>query len=461
MKRVSPSVQAEWYIMAHMLVRDELTQAEIERILHSDTFRNSEVLRRLLRFLGEKSISGEADQLKEYTIGIDALGKPSSYDPRQDSGVRIQIGRLRQKLAEYYRLEGKDDPVVIDLPKGRFKLSCEPASRPTESPLQLEAVPHDEKKTMSPALTAALTWRRATILLATLLVFISAWGIYSAVRLSSENRFSATFRSVWTPELSELWKPFLVPDRPLILAVATPLFVGFQGAGLFRDPSINNWEDAQKSPRIEGLRKALKSPAIVPRYYTAVGEMSAVFRLGKILTASPVNVSVSRSTQISQQQLADSNVIFVGAPRVYGDRLGGLPVQPEFVMDEKGVRNLHPRSGEPASLEDHYPGIFALETSVPDNGEVYALVTHAPGPLGSGDIEIFSANHNPGTLAAVEWFTQPNLAKIVVSRLRKANGEIPRYFQIVLDVTYKDAVPTEVSYVMHRELQPAMLSNSK
>ena len=441
-----------------MVGKEEISQAQVERILHSDTFRNSEVLRRLLRFLADKSISGEADQLKEYSIGIDALGKPSSYDPRQDSGVRIQVGRLRQKLAEYYRLEGKDDPVVVDLPKGRFKLCCEPITRHTEFAPQLEAVLHEEAKTAASA--SALTWRWAAILLASLLVLISAWGIYAAVQLSSERRFSVTLRSVWTPELNELWKPFLVPDRPLIVAVATPLFVGFQGAGIFRDPSINAWEDAQKSPKIETLRKALKNPAIVPRYYTAVGEISAVFRLGKILTASPVNVSVTRSTQISQQQLADSNVIFVGSPRVYGDRLGGLPVQLEFVMNEQGVRNLHPRSGEPATLEDQYRSIIALESSVPDNGEVYALVTHAPGPLGSGDIESFSANHSPGTLAAVEWFTQPNLAKILVSRLRKANGEIPRYFQVVLDVKFKDGVPTEVSYVMHRELQPGMRSNA-
>src|SRR5512142_1700580 len=109
-----------------MVVREELHQEEVERILHSETFRNSDVLRRLLRFLADKTISGEADQLKEYTIGIDALGKPSSYDPRQDSVVRIQVGRLRQKLAEYYRTEGKDDPVLVDLPKGRFRLYFEP-----------------------------------------------------------------------------------------------------------------------------------------------------------------------------------------------------------------------------------------------------------------------------------------------------------------------------------------------
>src|SRR6266568_5595171 len=113
-----------------MVVREELTHGQVERILHSDTFRNSDVLRRLFRFLANRSLSGEADQLKEYIIGIDALGKPSSYDPRQDSVVRIQVGRLRQKLADYYRTEGMDDPIVVDVPKGRFKLSVERRPEP-------------------------------------------------------------------------------------------------------------------------------------------------------------------------------------------------------------------------------------------------------------------------------------------------------------------------------------------
>ena len=105
--------------------RDEAITAEVERILESNTFRNSDALRRLLKFLADKMLSGEADQLKEYSVGIDALGKPATYDPRHDSTVRIQVGRLRQKLAEYYRTEGKEDRLIVDLPKGRFKLTCE------------------------------------------------------------------------------------------------------------------------------------------------------------------------------------------------------------------------------------------------------------------------------------------------------------------------------------------------
>jgi len=74
----------------------ESTKAQIDRILQSKTLQSSRGLRRLLQFLADKSLCGEADQLKEYSIGVDAFGKPSTYDPRQDSTVRIQVGRLRQ-----------------------------------------------------------------------------------------------------------------------------------------------------------------------------------------------------------------------------------------------------------------------------------------------------------------------------------------------------------------------------
>src|SRR5580704_5067064 len=119
--------------MAEMVVEDKSTAAEaiqqqVERIVHSEQFRSSEVLRRLLTFLSEKAIAGEADNLKEYVVAIDGLGKSSTYDPQHNSAVRIQMGRLRQRLAEYYRTEGKTDPMIVDLPKGRFRLTFEERS---------------------------------------------------------------------------------------------------------------------------------------------------------------------------------------------------------------------------------------------------------------------------------------------------------------------------------------------
>ena len=92
-----------------MGVAAEDIRAQVGRLIQSKTFETSEVHRRLLQYLAEKSISGEADRLKEYTIGLEAFGKPPTYDPKHDSIVRLQAGRLRQKLVAYYQAEAAGD----------------------------------------------------------------------------------------------------------------------------------------------------------------------------------------------------------------------------------------------------------------------------------------------------------------------------------------------------------------
>src|ERR1700732_3832631 len=111
-----------------MVLEQEASQSQIQRILQSKTFRTSEVHKNLLSYLAEKSLEGTADGLKEYTVGLDVFAKPTSFDPRRESAVRMRVGRLRQKLAEYYRSEGAGDAVIVDLPKGGFKMTFE--SRP-------------------------------------------------------------------------------------------------------------------------------------------------------------------------------------------------------------------------------------------------------------------------------------------------------------------------------------------
>src|SRR5579863_3549248 len=125
-----------------MVVELETNQIQVQRIIQSKAFRTSEVHRNLLHYLAEKSLSGEADSLKEYTVGLDVFAKPESYDPRQESVVRMHMARLRQKLAEYYRTEGISDPIIVDLPKGAFKVTFEqrPATVIPEAAVEPEII---------------------------------------------------------------------------------------------------------------------------------------------------------------------------------------------------------------------------------------------------------------------------------------------------------------------------------
>jgi Tol biopolymer transport system component len=75
---------------------------------------------RFLRFLAERHLEGHGNQLKESVIAVEVFGRKPDHDPLQDSIVRTEAGRLRGRLAEYYMGEGKDDAIVIELPKGGY-----------------------------------------------------------------------------------------------------------------------------------------------------------------------------------------------------------------------------------------------------------------------------------------------------------------------------------------------------
>jgi DNA-binding protein H-NS len=116
-----------------MVAEAEANYAQVRRILQSKAFRTSEVHRNLLNYLAEKSLSGTADSLKEYTVGLDVFAKPDSYDPRQESVVRMHTARLRQKLADM----AKDAGLTLDevFGKGRKgKGSVAPKYRDPKNP---------------------------------------------------------------------------------------------------------------------------------------------------------------------------------------------------------------------------------------------------------------------------------------------------------------------------------------
>src|SRR5204863_8709216 len=210
---------------------------------------------------------------------------------------------------------------------------------------------------------------------------------------------------------------------------------------------LNRWEDIVTSPAVLAIRKALKDPEIQPSmYYAPMGEVDALFLMGKLLGPRVPSISLLRNSDLSVQQLANNNVLYIGSQVFFENQFRGLPVKLDLDNSPPGIHNRAPRSGEPEVLSDTVP------TGVSDDGETYVLITHAPGPLGNGEVESFTSRRTPGRLAAVQWVTDPNYARVLVRKLRENSGRMPRYYQVVLKVTYRAGVPTETSYVFHHEI---------
>jgi adenylate cyclase len=98
----------------------ESVNVQLEKILISDAFARSERLKRFLRLTAEEVLQGRGRQLNEYLIGVEVFDRQENYDPRIDPIVRVEARRLRAKLEEYYREEGRRDPILIDFPKGSY-----------------------------------------------------------------------------------------------------------------------------------------------------------------------------------------------------------------------------------------------------------------------------------------------------------------------------------------------------
>ena len=94
--------------------------AQLQKIIADPLFSVSDILKRFLLFVTEETLQGRSNQIKEYTIGVNVLHKPISFNPRQDAIVRIHAGRLRRALHQYYKDAGALDPIYVSIPKGSY-----------------------------------------------------------------------------------------------------------------------------------------------------------------------------------------------------------------------------------------------------------------------------------------------------------------------------------------------------
>ena len=101
-------------------ITDSRIRQELDRVLASGTFQKVERLKRFISFIVTETVAGRGAQLKEYVVGTAVFGKDQSFDPRNDPIVRVQARRLRARLDHYFREEGRNDEIVIEMPKGAY-----------------------------------------------------------------------------------------------------------------------------------------------------------------------------------------------------------------------------------------------------------------------------------------------------------------------------------------------------
>jgi len=148
-------------------IAPDAIRAALEQVLASTEFRASRRCQEFLRFVVDTTLAGNAQMLKERTIGVEVFGRAAAYDPGNDSTVRVKAGEVRKRLHMYYTGPGAANPVRIDLPAGGYvpEFHRAPVPPPDQGVAVAPAAPAGAISHLcwdqpSPADPAMLLWRQ-------------------------------------------------------------------------------------------------------------------------------------------------------------------------------------------------------------------------------------------------------------------------------------------------------------
>lgn len=400
---------------------------QIEHLTKSHSLHSSESLCKLLRYLAEHSLDHPGIALKEYQIATEVLGRPAGFDPQSDSTVRVQAGRLRVKLAEYYTHEGVDDPILVEIPKGSYTLTFHlRAPRGIAQPVQgLVLEPQPKKR------EPARSHRGWIIAVGVLSVLLAAACATVAILFSQRARQSAAAPPA--PAAYQLfWNRFVTgPQQPWVI-FSNGSFVGRPETGMrYFNPSTD-------------------ANAFILDHYTGVGEVLAIHQLDHMFSLLNHSLRVKRGALFSLDDAKNNDLIFVGSPSE-NLTLVDIPGTREFVFQRldsgprKGdlaVRNVHPLPGEPAL----FPATPANHATVED----YAVVSLLPGLDPTRSILILAGNSTFGTQAAVEYVCREDSIKELLQRLKVSKASDLKPFEALLHVKIAHGVPVMTDLVAVR-----------
>src|SRR5271170_1715496 len=120
--------------------------AQLERLLENPHFSHSRRFPSFLRYVVEQTLSGQTDNLKERTLGIEIFGRNADYDTSSDPIVRVTAAEIRKRIAQYYQEPGHEGEIKVSLPSGSYVPHFQWVATPNEEPA-VPAVPAAEAVT--------------------------------------------------------------------------------------------------------------------------------------------------------------------------------------------------------------------------------------------------------------------------------------------------------------------------
>jgi hypothetical protein len=413
----------------------------IERITASTSFQKSARLRDLLRFLAERTLHGQPQDLSEHRIGSSVFGKPQDYSVVEDSSVRVHVRQLRLKLHEYFDGEGRNETSIVEIPKGAYTTLFRAVEQRTAPTPVLVVATHGFKSWFL-GLPWALPWGLAALFL---IVAVAAWLFRPGVATPPP--------PPWP--LAALFDPGNHAVQVVVADVNYGMtrLVDEQPVTLERylSPSYRSGEDFANSHPTG--REARMMKYLSGSLLTSYADLVVVDTLMRLSGNSRDSLVIRSARELRPRDLELGNFVFVGSPSsnpwvsYFQDKLNFQEREGVVGDSPKFFENLHPRNGE----QPTYHGL----TFTGSSGEDYATISLLPLANGRGSVLILQGLQQEGTEAAGLFLADAGSRQ----RLEQAVGASgapgqPVYFEALIRTQAVAGAPNATSIIATRVLHP-------
>jgi len=381
-----------------------------------------------LLYLCERALLNRPDDLREQLIGCNVFLRKPDYNPGEDNVVRVQIRRLRQRLDEYFNSEGRDEPIIISIPKGSYIPVFLPRKLSDSGTPAAAAIPaHGRRYRIAPIAAAAIA--------------LLGIGFVAGLWTAGGPR---------APDWSPLWPAIFNPNEKTLIVCADSTLVMAQ-ALLRRPLSLDDYARRRYAPPGAVLGKdAERILSLLPAWtWTDLADVRLVGRLQSV-TSDWDRISIRTAKTVQIHDFTSGNAIIVGSVQsnpwnALFDQQLNFRVEWDELKNTAYVRNKSPLPGE----HPVYP-----PTEGGDRSVVYSVIAFVPNLRRSGNILIIAGTTGQATETAAEHVTNPATYKQLMRMITSRNGgELP-YFEVLLKSSMVEGIAKDAEVVAFRILGP-------
>jgi hypothetical protein len=375
----------------------------VQRIVSSPHFQKSTRLRELLQYIVEQTLHGNAHELTEQHIGNALFHKPSDYSPLEDSSVRVHVRQLRLKLHEYFNEDGRNEPIVLEIPKGSYA----PVFR---AALRAEAV----SAALEPRAIPAAWPSRVMLPWALCALLTILCGVFAYRGVAHRAAAAAPVQATLSWPFSQIFDTrhqtiIVVADSNYGMARILASQAGSLDQYLHRE-FLQGPEASKIGAANSRLSEYLSNSTLTS--FADVADVVALYRMAGPLQTQ---VLVRYPRDLRLRDLDHNNYVFIGSPgsnpwvTLLQDKLNFRETEGVVGNSAKVFVNKNPLPGELAQ----YEGLRWTGTM----GEDYATISLLPNATHDGSVLVLQGLQQEGTEAAGRFLADEENQRQLMSAL--------------------------------------------